>query len=113
MAGIDEAGLTSVTHPSVYSYNDEFPPLTTLFTYAPECTDHWVLSGGSHDETVYSAGIFGTHWQSCQPSYGSSIYSPGICPSGYAINTVTELGTSAATGGSDDWKMWQALCCPA
>jgi hypothetical protein len=83
------------TAPEVFNV----PGLTTLFTYAAECRDSWVLpQPGSLSHTVYStlaqrgasrSDYMYYIWTSCQPLGFQSMYSPGVCPMGSTLGNTT------------------------
>jgi hypothetical protein len=83
------------------------PALTTVFTPDPTCSTAWTLIQSYDGTATFNVG-WGT---ACVPSkyYGAAIYSPGICPSGYAIAYSVPVQTSSASGKAITET--QAGCC--
>jgi hypothetical protein len=105
--------LTSTYSPTVYSFN--YPALTTQFTPPPECSGRWLAPGRRPNEVYSTAGPRGTDtrfdpkYSSCQPLSGQAVYSPGVCPDHYTIQTISELQFTSS-GTFTSW--WLAPCCP-
>ena len=95
------------------------PDLTTVHTPDPSCVNRWIFLPVSHcgddngtDNVVWSVNhnrllVPDPSYTRCQ-LYGTSTYSPGICPSGQTIAEITAYESSAANGIRTSW---QASCC--
>jgi hypothetical protein len=111
MAGIAEASLGTVTTtflPDPF-FRSTVAPLTTTFTPASTCSTWTQLYPNEAD--YYSAYVSKFQDKSCSPSGGGTqqLYSPGICPSGYTMYSITEYRVPSVTAGND--RLWAGHCC--
>jgi hypothetical protein len=117
MADIDAASVTAVSGAQLFPETAGLRPLLTQFTYASSCVRRWYQpypDSSSWYTSLYSTYGRDNYFASYQPSDGSSSlqlrYSPGICPSGQTIATITESRTvPVAEDGSG--RVWLAYCC--
>lgn len=117
MADIDAVSVTIISGTESFPATANLRPLLTEFTYASSCVSHWYQpypDSPSSYTTLYSTYGRRNYFASCQPSDGSSSlqlrYSPGVCPSGQTIATITESRTvPVAEDGSG--RVWLAYCC--
>ncbi|KAF1829397.1 hypothetical protein BDW02DRAFT_167909 [Decorospora gaudefroyi] len=106
MAGVVEAGLGSTTSDLVIT---GLPALTSIFTSKSECADKVILVQYGPAADPYQL----IQWvpNECFPSASVPTYSPGICPDGYGMVTITEYHPSSSA--SDYSRLWKASCCPS
>jgi hypothetical protein len=117
MADIEAASVTVVSGTESFPATAGLRPLTTRYTYAPTCITRWYQpypDSSSYFSSLYSTYRQSNHFASCQPSDGPSTnqlrYSPGVCPDGQTIATITESRTvPVAEDGSG--RVWLAYCC--
>jgi hypothetical protein len=115
MAGIESASV-GYNIMSRFAAPSGLLPLTTTFTYASSCTDRFLqiypdvttIFYSSYFNDEESSISFGNNYISCQAGKTRPTYSPGICPSGHTIATVTEYQT---TPGAQESRLWEAGCC--
>jgi hypothetical protein len=112
MAGIDNAGITTRDTTNLRGQTlGQYPIVITPFEYATSCGSQWyqpwpdVETSGSQSQ-YFSVGPYGTYFTACQPD-GKLAFSPGVCPSGYSMATITEYNDGK--GGSS--RLWGAMCC--
>jgi hypothetical protein len=89
---------------STYSFTtspptNNVPGLTTVFTYATEYRNLWVLPlpeslpysvCNSFASTSSPDVYYDIFWSYYQPLNYQTYYSPGVCPSGHTVASVTE-----------------------
>lgn len=117
MADIDAASVTVVSGTESFPGTAGLRPLTTKYIYASSCITRWYQpypDSSSWYTSLVSTYGRGNYFASCQPSDGTSSlqlrYSPGVCPSGQTIATITESRTvPVAEDGSG--RVWLAYCC--
>jgi hypothetical protein len=112
MAGVGDAGLS--TSSSLPSTVTSLLPLTTTFTPPASCSPYWSQLWPESDGRL-SRFIGNDYPITCYPSSIRPTYSPGLCPSGYVMVTITEYqpsaGAARSSSGLDDDRLWKASCC--
>ncbi|KAF2829617.1 hypothetical protein CC86DRAFT_453235 [Ophiobolus disseminans] len=99
-----------------YTTDMNVPPLLTVFTPGTDCRGRWLFYPRSSALTVYSTSPDSRDtttdplYLSCQPLSSASVYSPGVCPSGYTMAAVTQRNIKY---GSNSLRYWDANCCPS
>lgn len=86
-------------------------PLTTKFTFAPECSEQWLQpwpdGPGTSSSSFFTAFMeLDDDVTSCLPS-ATTEFSPGVCPSGKYLATISQYRDVA--GGTS--RLWYAACC--
>jgi hypothetical protein len=116
MAGIAEAGLTTLSIANVISvvYPSEFQPryatVTTLYSIDTACERHWLqrypgsITSGAN---VYLGAARREYFYGCY-SNSKNTFSPGVCPSNYYVAAITEF---ADIPGTVEERYWAAYCC--
>jgi hypothetical protein len=115
-AGIETASI-SYNITSHFAAPRGLPALTTAFTYASSCIENYLQFYPEATSILYSSYCydaegpgqnFGNNYLTCQAGKTEPTYSPGICPSGYTIATVTEW---QSTPGATESRLRKAACC--
>jgi hypothetical protein len=117
MADIAEVGVTTqsvsdldeaVFHRATWM--TKFPAVLTPYTFASSCGRHWIQSSPDvtrSSQTIEGGRAASSYFSRCFPQ-DTNTFSPGVCPSGYYLATITEFTRIA---GTTDDRLWQGLCC--
>lgn len=103
MAGLHDAmrattAMTDLRGPASNSY----PQCIATFTFAPKCGVQWLHESPDApfpiNNTIISKSVLGTCFALCQLNQKET-FSPGMCPSGQIITTITEFHNTAGSDG--------------
>jgi hypothetical protein len=101
--GIIACRLSTITPQFTY------PALTTAYSAPPFCANRWLLQD-PNVATIYSQASGDDFYTSCQPAETAPTYSPGMCPSGHTVASITELSASGSSTAEIN-RVWRGLCC--
>jgi hypothetical protein len=109
--------IHTIPLPTSYTFGQNYPALTTIFTPAAVCQGRWLLQKPEDligSTRAFSYSLAGTLtdpiYSSCQPLSFATSYSPGICPDGYTM--VPTVSLREQTSASTTLKLWEGNCCP-
>lgn len=96
---------------SIFStdYLDKLPRLTTIYQPRSECLGRYVSQAGPEGPLAYSASAWDDNWIKCQPYAVMPTYSPGVCPGGQTLATLTEMQKTRSAGAAE--TLWFGICC--